>query len=145
MRKALKENFSRKFGEHWESLRNELVEDGLITRSGNTYQFPHLSFQEFLTAKGYVGDPQPRRVRRALDSFLNGNNWWREVLRFYTGLSAKPREITLWLLTEIDRNINKVSVTSSRIDDLLAGVAEAFPEFPIEDYVDRLPKPAKHV
>lgn len=141
IKQAIQSIFSRKGLEDWETLRNELVEDALISKSGNVYQFSHLSFQEFLTAKSFISDPQPKRTRRALESLLYGNNWWREVIRFYIGLSTKPREITLWLLSEIDRIANKTTkpLLRERVNDLILGVIEAFPEFPVGEVIDYTP------
>ncbi len=135
-RRAFKAVFAESKAISWEGLRDELIEDGVIGKSGALSQFSHLSFQEFLTAKSFMADPQPKRVRKALAAFLSGKSWWREVLRFYIGLSSKPREITLWLLAEIDRIANAQTVGSEQTNDLLTGVAEAFPEYPIEDLID---------
>lgn len=132
---AMQSTFSNSLFDEWKIFRDEIVEDGLIVRSGNIMQFPHLSFQEFLTAKDYVGAPQPTRINRALEAFLLGDDWWREVIRFYIGLSGKPREITEWLLLQIQQNINTKykSIPHTRIDDLLLGILESFPEFPLKD------------
>jgi NACHT domain len=134
---AIKDVLSQRILKNWENLRDELVVDGLIIRSGHVYQFSHLSFQEFLTAKGFLGDPQPKRIKRGLESLLLGNDWWREVVRFYLGLSANPREITYWLLAEIDRVANRGhQISKDRINDVLGGVVESFPDFPIQDIID---------
>ena len=138
---VVKATISQALSYDWELLRDELIEDGLIVRAGDTLQFPHLSFQEFLAAKDLMGDPQLKQLRRALVAFLYGDDWWREVLRFYVGLSSKPREITLWLIKEVDRISDNLRATDNyRVDDLLAGVVESFPEFPIEDLVGHMPK-----
>ena len=142
MKKVLKVTISPSLANEWELLRDELVEDGLITRTGDIMQFPHLSFQEFSAAKDLTGDPQLKQLRKALAAFLEGDDWWREVLHFYIGLAPKPREITLWLLREVDRIGDKIDdpLDSQRVDDLFAGVLESFPEFPLEDVVGHLPK-----
>jgi hypothetical protein len=128
--------FSEKIINDWEVVRDELVIDGIVGKSGGIYQFSHFSFQEYLAAKGFMGDPQPKRARRALESLLLGNDWWREVIRFYIGLSANPREITLWLLSEIDRVAGKGEILPDRIVDVLTGVVESFPDFPVKDVID---------
>jgi predicted NACHT family NTPase len=61
------------------------------------FEFAHLSFQEFLAAKDLIGDPLATRANNTLQSFPGGDNWWREVLLFYIGLSGKPRELRNWL------------------------------------------------
>jgi len=37
-------------------------------------------------------------VTKILQEFFRGRDWWREVLRFYIGLSGKPRELERWLV-----------------------------------------------
>ncbi len=75
----------------------ELLSDGLISGSGGVYQFPHLSFQEYLAAKDLLGDPRGRRLNQALDRFLKGDDWWREVLSFYIGMTGSAGDVRAWL------------------------------------------------
>jgi predicted NACHT family NTPase len=67
----------------WEVLQEELVIDGLLTKSGDVLQFSHHSFQEFLAANDFIGSPEPTRVNRALEAYLRGDDWWGQVLEFY--------------------------------------------------------------
>lgn len=115
----------------WERLKNEFIEDGLVVKSGTVLQFPHLSFQEFLTAKNYIGDPNPIRINSALEALLSGDGWWKEVLKFYIGLSGKPREIMSWLQSHIREN-RYSTVSQAQLKDLTAAIKESFPEFPVE-------------
>ena len=78
-------------------LSEELVQDGIITRGGSIYEFAHLSFQEYLTAKEYNGDPKQTGIRAALRTYLRGDDWSRQVLRFYFGLSGNPKALSQWL------------------------------------------------
>jgi predicted NACHT family NTPase len=78
----------------------ELVEDGLIVKSGNTYYFSHLSFQEYLASKD-LSDPTGRRPSQVLEWFLLGNGWWKEVLLFYIS-GTPPRDSELWIRKTAD-------------------------------------------
>jgi NACHT domain-containing protein len=131
---------------NWEMFRDELVVDGLISRSADVYQFSHLSFQEFLTAKSFISDLHPSRVRKALTDYLGGNDWWREVLHFYIGLIGKPKEITDWLTSEIDSfsvmreqtySLSpegvKLPPERNRINYLLLSVKESYPAFSMDN------------
>jgi hypothetical protein len=83
-----------------EELGEELVQDGIIVRSGSIYEFAHLSFQEYLTAKQYIGDPKQRGIRDALRKYLRGDEWPRQVLRFYFGLSGNRDALSNWIWDE---------------------------------------------
>lgn len=131
----------------WELLRDELLTDGLITGTGDIYQFSHFSFQEFLTAKEYMGSPNSMHATEALDSYLQGEDWWKEVINFYIALSTNPREAVQWLINEIrvlqaKRNIAKAE---TYLDDLFANLLEAFPEYPLEQLVIQLKPIQKQV
>jgi predicted NACHT family NTPase len=82
------------------SLVSELFQDGLIIKTIGACEFSHLSFQEYFTARHYIGDPSQRGIRKALRAFLRGDRWWRQVLRFYIGLSGSPREVDDWITKE---------------------------------------------
>lgn len=127
-------------GKEWKMLRDELVIDGLINRSGNILQFPHLSFQEFLTAKDYLSSPQPVRANHALEEFLHGDDWWKEVLNFYIGLSTSPLEIINWFGHQFKRIIvttnYKISALHTR--NVLEGFLEAFPVFSMHETITRI-------
>jgi hypothetical protein len=81
-----------------EDATAELIQDGIVVRTGSRYEFCHLSFQEFLTAKAYQGDPSHRGINRALQQYLEGDDWWFQVLRFYMGLSGNPGDLDRWLV-----------------------------------------------
>ena len=105
-------------------LGDELVSDGILSRNGNIYEFAHLSFQEFLTAKEYLGDPNQKGIRRAVRAFLRGDRWWIQVIRFYFGLSGNPEELSYWLSQQAER--------VSRGNEF-AEEAEIMPEFDVDD------------
>jgi predicted NACHT family NTPase len=81
----------------WRAVVEELLRDGLLIRSGNTYAFAHLSYQEYLAAWHLRGDPVGRRATVLLGKFLDGDNWWKEVLCYYIGLSGNPKELREWV------------------------------------------------
>lgn len=103
------------------ALRVELLRDGLLSRSARTFYFSHLSFQEFLCALYYHGSPDQRGIERALQSFLNGDDWWREVITFYIGLSENPAELSRWLAVKL------ATLESSRGSEVWQIVRKAFP------------------
>lgn len=124
----------------WETLREELIGDGIIGQSGGVMYFSHLSFQEFLAAKTFMGSPHPTRSQKALEFYLEGDDWWREVLRFYISLSSNPEVVSNWLLHQFERLISRYhkGVTVPRALDLLGSIVESFPEFPIEELAAKM-------
>ncbi len=113
----------------WEGIQYELLIDGLITKSGSVMQFCHHSFQEYLAAKNLLGNPEPISASRALESYMCGDDWWKEVIVFYIGLSTNPTELTSWISNQIRRisSLHYVNLKPSQIQDLRTAVAEAFP------------------
>ena len=106
IRKAIKERFPLEKGEIAE-LGDEFVADGILVRNGRVFQFAHLSFQEFLTAKEYLGDPSQRGVRRAIQNLFRGQIWWLQVMRFYFGLSGNPYDIRNWMNQQATRAMKR--------------------------------------
>jgi hypothetical protein len=88
--------------QHWRGLLDEILEDGLLVRTGHTLAFSHLSFQEFLVAKD-LNDPNASRQQTVLRSFLSGDDWWREVLSFYFAMDKRPDEMEYWVLQTWNR------------------------------------------
>lgn len=80
---------------HWRSLLDEVLEDGLLVRLGNQLAFSHLSFQEFLVATD-LADPTGERPNQALKKYFEGDDWWREVLGFYIGMTMRPADTESW-------------------------------------------------
>jgi hypothetical protein len=124
----------------WESLRDELVGDGLIGRSGGIFYFSHLSFQEFLAAKAFMGSPHPTRIQSALKVYLHGDDWWKEVLKFYVSLSSNPQVISSWLAHQVrDLKIAYFKkLSTDHILTLLASIVESFPAFPVEELAEKM-------
>jgi hypothetical protein len=138
MKGAIESTLSRSTSCEFQALEEEMIMDGLISKSGNTLQFSHQSFQEFLTAKALIG-PQLSRVNQALHAYLHGDDWWKEVLQFYIGLSTSPAEVNKWLEHQLNQltGVSYSSVSSSNVEELKAAVLEAFPEFPKDKLFSR--------
>lgn len=130
LKKALSSTMSGPILKDWEVLQDELIIDGLLTKSGHVLQFSHHSFQEFLAAKDFIGSPEPTRVNRALDAYLRGDDWWGQVLEFYIGISTNPTEITEWLTHQIwTLRSTSVKVSDSQLESLRGAISESFPRY----------------
>jgi hypothetical protein len=97
--------------ESFPELAQELIEDGLLLKQGNTYYFAHLSFQEYLAAKD-LSDPTGRRQTDVLRWYLAGNDWWREVLLFYISMQG-PQDAENWIKKTVDR----MTIPSTQVAD----------------------------
>jgi len=108
------------------ALEKELLMDGLIERVGAQLQFSHLSFQEYLAAKYFIGSPRRAYIRKALKMFLEGDDWWAEVIKFCIQLSANPAEFEQWIKEEAD--IIGIYRDDKKINDLTLVVNECLPD-----------------
>jgi hypothetical protein len=118
----------------FEALEQELLMDGLICRSGDTYYFTHFSFQEYLAAKGLVGDPGGRRLGDVVASLCAGEDWWREVFGFYAGLCGDPQELWAWLQRSIQRRcLDEEGPEASSLLNILTSIYPSFsPDGPFD-------------
>lgn len=134
-RDTVRSVFPGPLNKEWRALRDEILADGLISKSGTVLQFSHMSFQEFLAAKDFMGTPNHLRVLRALELYLYGNNWWKEVLKFYVGLSSSPYEIASWLSSKIRhfKDVGDRAVSRSNAQEIAGAVVESFPHIPPEE------------
>jgi sulfatase modifying factor 1 len=67
-------------------LEATMADTGLLRRKSRTsYDFVHLTFQEFLTAESLL-----RRGEGRVLTERTGDPWWREVIRLYVGQSKEP-------------------------------------------------------
>jgi hypothetical protein len=113
-----------------DSVLSELVEDGLLVPTGrDTYTFPHLSFQEYLAARECWGPGGT--TDRILREFLDGNDWWREVVYFLIGMYNSPKRAELWVLSanEKAKAASKTGEAFSevRFRGLLSHILDTFP------------------
>lgn len=113
----------------WELVLVDVLQDGLIVQNGSGFAFRHLSFQEFLTAMD-LADPTNHKQDQTLGWYLQGEDWWREVLTFYIGLSKKPVEVSRWLDSVADKAQAKGAKNISlRLSLMRKALADAFPKF----------------
>jgi len=128
-----------------ERMLQELVHDGFLVSTGNTYSFCHLSFQEFLAAKDLF-DSKGRKAKAALVKFLDGYVWWRDVLTFYAALSKNPKEMELFIhenAIEVDAKANDDSSRHRShflLEDLMLSFPGAKPNFNISYKKSRQPR-----
>jgi len=139
LKKAMSSTLSGSILDDWELLKEELISDGLITRSGDLLLFSHHSFQEFLTAKDMMSSPQPTRANRILEAYIWGDDWWKEVISFYISLSSNPAEVMEWLTKQLNyfRSLGYLTLSAPQIEYLKVAFSDAFPEYP-KDLILRL-------
>ena len=89
--------------DEWRSMLDEIPEDSLVSRVGESVVFSHGSFQEYLAAVD-LADPTGRRQLQALRSYLEGSDWWAEVLSFYLSNSSRPDEMADWISKEFRKS-----------------------------------------
>jgi len=129
------------FSDKWRSLLDEILEDGLLIRLGaNSLAFSHLSFQEYLAATELT-DPNGNRQQLMLKRYLSGEDWWREVLAFYVGMSRRPDETEGWIrkITIDISEAKRVPDLAQRFRFLMDTLASAWP-----GWVPRKDMPALH-
>jgi hypothetical protein len=121
-------NSIRGLASDWEQFLQDIVEDGLLVRVGTDLTFSHLSFQEFLTARD-LRDHMGHRPKQTLSWYLNGRDWWREVLSFYITLSDRPAETDEWLIERALKSTSAVTDLEERVQTLRSALKAAFPAY----------------
>lgn len=112
--------------EQWRNILDEILEDGLLIRIGKNLAFSHLSFQEYLVATD-LSDPTGNRQQHVLRSFLTGEDWWREVLSFFMGMSTRPDETETWIRRTLEKLTHRTYDLPHRFDFLILRLKEAWP------------------
>jgi len=82
-----------------DELLGELLSRSLLTRSAASFQFRHLSFQEYFAARFCLRQPDDASIRNAIVEFVDGDEKWHEVIRFYFGMCDPSRELHAWINT----------------------------------------------
>lgn len=111
-----------------QKLLEETIQDGLLVPTGLTFAFAHLSFQEYLAAKSLF-EPNSGKAAQVFGSFLNGDDWWREVVTFYIALSTDPSDVEHFIHRIAERVRSKTArdVVRNRAYFLLETLAMCFP------------------
>jgi hypothetical protein len=112
----------------WQAFLQEIIEDGLLVRVGSLLLFAHLSFQEFLAAKD-LQDPQGQRPKQTLSWYLNGKDWWKEVLGFYVTLTDRPGDTDEWVLDRALISTSSAPDLVDRVSWLRTAIQSAFPSY----------------
>jgi predicted NACHT family NTPase len=117
------------FSTERKALLEEIMRDGLLIRSGDRVEFAHMSFQEFLAAQSLLGEPTGKTATGVLKQYLAGDDWWSDVLRFYIGLSGKPKELAAWIDGTMQRvRGNSATLALAQRDVLFAEIRKVFPD-----------------
>jgi hypothetical protein len=124
-----------KLATKWTDLLEDLIKDGLLLPTGSWYGFAHLSFQEYLAAKDLL-DSTGNDATIRLRWYLEGDDWWKEVLAFYVGMLQNPESAQNWIRDTkrevkrslADRNAHTTYV-NSRAKFLLERMLETFTAF----------------
>lgn len=114
------------FNSRYEQMLSEFIQGGILIKSGTTFTFKHLSFQEYLAAKDIQGDPSGRKSKQVLQWFLQGDEWWFQPLSFYCGMLGTPQETERWIL---GKNASYDWMTSPRIIRLIEVIIDAAPGY----------------
>jgi GUN4-like len=99
----------------------ELISELLVQREPEEFEFPHLSFQEYLAAREVV-----RRNQESLLYDHFGEDWWKSVTLLYVAQAKKPSGL---IRAAMERGAKDWAYecwqeTSKRIDDDLKGELE---------------------
>jgi hypothetical protein len=120
-----------KLAPNLQGVVGELVEDGLLLPTGRlTYTFPHLSFQEYLAARDAIDPSRGQEERRVVQSYLAGDDWYKEVANFIVSMTTNPVGMRSWVvdLAKPYATPNRLSDSEKRAGFLLTKLSETFPE-----------------
>lgn len=94
---CVSEEFENLAKRETELMIDELLRDNIIDASADEFLFRHLSFQEFLAARYCAGRPRYTQIRYALNAFMKGDDWWRDVVRFYISMIGGSKDFRAFL------------------------------------------------
>lgn len=120
---------SKRSSEDHERLLNEVLRDGIITQTAGQCRFAHLSFQEYLAVKERLGDLTHDKRDDMMKAYLKGDDWWREVIKFFIGLGETPEKSATWLRAQLPKRRE-----DERAATLWAAFSDAFPDFDMSSY-----------
>ncbi|HEU5228515.1 MAG TPA: hypothetical protein VFU49_11945, partial [Ktedonobacteraceae bacterium] len=122
-----------RFVEKGADFLTEVVQDGILVRAGRDLLFSHLSFQEYLAAQYLASDPTGERARRALRLFLEGEDWWKEVVEFFIISRDDPAAVSDWISRTARATLGRGGAESAdlrrRLQLLAISVEETFPGY----------------
>ena len=110
------------------ALLAETCRDGLIVPEGRVFAFAHQSFQEYLAAS-HLTEPGGEKARRAILKFLSGDEWWREVVKFYLAFSPTPHASLKYIDKAAARLHSRIqdAIIQPRVRELRESVALVYP------------------
>lgn len=115
LEKVFSEFFSRKARVDRRKLLEDILGDGIISKTGEHFVFSHFSFQEYL-ASLYILDSTdgPSRVQLYADVF-RCNDWWYGVFDFVIGSEQEKPEHLLKLFFKYALEGNLTRINADRI------------------------------
>jgi hypothetical protein len=98
-RQVLPNQSARTYERFWK----ELLVDGIITQTGDAFQFRHLSFQEYCAARHVISDPREATRFGGLWKEAGVDGWWHEVLKFVIGMHASRTKASAWMDSQLSK------------------------------------------
>lgn len=119
----------------YQAMLEEIVQNGVLIRSGNTYAFKHLSFQEYLAALD-LNEPSGKKQKKVLRWYLDGDEWWFQTLSFYVGMLGKPQKTEEWVAENAPHPNNMTYSVAMRASRLLQAIVDSYPGYSSQRLVE---------